>query len=103
MRLTIAALFAGLVVGIALGATWPDPGPSRQEITARVERAITARTHAIRTVCAPIRSSPNRLRCIAVRFQSQLGYGGQVYVAKVNWETGRFRFRRFDIPIEWGV
>ena len=96
-------LFAGLAVGVVLGLTWPDPGPSRAEVVERVQDAITKRTHALHTVCSPIRRAPNRLRCIAVRFETRLGYGGHVYVAKVNWKTGKFRFRRFNIPIEWGV
>ena len=109
MRLTVVALLAGLAIGIAAGLSWPEPEPPLREL----ERRVTARARAearagridgpiLRSTCSPVRATPNRFSCVAVQWQTKLGYGGLVYMASRN-RRGRWRISRFDIPIEWGV
>ena len=107
MRFTVAALFAGLAVGIAAGLAWPERESPRSEVIRRLEAAITkhssrADRHAIRTECVPVHGSERDYSCFVV--QSELGFGiGIYYNARVDWKTGRFRFSRFDVPLYWGV
>jgi hypothetical protein len=103
----MAALFAGLAVGIAAGLAWPEPDPPRSEAIRRLEAAVTIHSgradgHAIRTHCTPVRGSDSDYSCFVV--QSELGSGiGIYYSARIDWKTGRFRFSRFDVPLYWGV
>jgi hypothetical protein len=108
VRFTVAALFAGLAVGIAAGLAWPETESPRDAIVARLESRVTAydrrvEGRTVRTVCTPVRGSGSDYSCYAIRHEGPLGSSGIYYHARVDWRTGRFRFSRFDVPLYWGV
>jgi hypothetical protein len=106
----IVPLTLALLVGLAVGLAWDEP----ERPLAKLERQVTetARRDAragriegpiLRSTCAPVRATPNRWSCVAIRWETKLGYGGQTYMAARDRRTGRYRVSRFQIPIEWGV
>jgi hypothetical protein len=106
----IISLTAALAIGLAVGLAWDEPEPP----LASLERQVTetarrdARAGRIegpikRSECKPVRATPNRWSCVAIRWETELGYGGQTYMAARDRRTGRFRVSRFDIPVWWGV
>ena len=106
----IASLTLALALGIAVGLAWPEPDAPLASMERRVTE--TARRDAragridgpiLRSTCKPVRATPNRWSCVAVRWETKLGYGGQTYEVARDRRTGRFRISRFDIPIWWGV
>ena len=109
MRFTVAALLAGLAVGIAAGLAWREPDPPRSDVIRRLETAVTTYSsrvdgRAIRTRCTPVRGSASDYSCFVVQRESELVAGiGIYYRARVNWRTREFRFVPFDVPLYWGV
>jgi hypothetical protein len=106
----IVSLSVALVIGVVIGLAWDEPDPP----LANLERQVTetARRDAragridgpiLRSECGPVRATPNRWGCVAVQWETQLGYGGQTYEVARDRRTGEFRISRFEIPIWWGV
>jgi hypothetical protein len=106
----IVSLTLALVVGLVVGLAWPEPerplAALERQVVDAARRDVRARRiegPVLRAECKPVRATPNRWSCVAVRWETELGYGGQTYSAARNRRTGRFRVSRFEIPIWWGI
>jgi hypothetical protein len=106
----IVSLSVALLIGIAAGLAWDELDPPlaalERQVTEQARRDVRAghiKGPVLRSECSPVRATPNRWSCVAIRFETELGHGGQTYEAARNRRTGEFRVSRFEIPIWWGV
>jgi hypothetical protein len=117
-RLLVGVLAIALAVGAVIGAVKASDRKhdqqQRAELIKRMERYITldARRRVaahqmkgpiVRTECEPYQSDKSRYSCTAIQFESKLSYTGQTYIARVDFEHGRFRFRPYKIPLYLGI
>ncbi len=99
----IVPLLVALAAGVAIGLAWDEPDPPLAELERRVAEVARRDGPVLRAECRPVRATPNRWSCVAVRWETELGYGGDTYQAARHRRTGRWRISRFEIPVWWGV
>jgi hypothetical protein len=99
----IVPLLLALVAGVAIGLARDEPDRPLAADEREVAEVARRTGPVLRAECAPVRDTPNRWSCVAVRWETELGYGGDTYQAARDRRTGRWRISRFEIPLWWGV
>lgn len=129
--LVLALLVAGLATAIAIRihdrhaaehSRTAEAVAHRSELVRALETKITAYARGrvarhklegpiVRTRCQLFQRTSQsdlslrraRYSCTAVRFETDLTYGGYLFVGEIDFATGRMRFHRKGIPIWLGI